>query len=163
MKWNDIYWIFQTFLTNQKLKNWGCKIIQFKELQKKACPRMPDPNWVHGRYSDLVQLKRELEFPSLNHPKLHYTTLQTVSSSLIHLIKQLDVTSYLRLLYKQNYGNVAHEPHQNITNGPVRSWILHRSFIPSPEHKCCSELKFCEVEEIPLFSMKIHSLSILCP
>ena len=28
MKWNDIYWIFQTFLTNQKLKNWACKIIQ---------------------------------------------------------------------------------------------------------------------------------------
>uniref|UniRef100_A0AAZ3P9Y3 STAS domain-containing protein n=1 Tax=Oncorhynchus tshawytscha TaxID=74940 RepID=A0AAZ3P9Y3_ONCTS len=26
--WNDIYWIFQTFLTNQKLKNWACKIIQ---------------------------------------------------------------------------------------------------------------------------------------
>ncbi|XP_070976239.1 dual specificity protein phosphatase 3-like [Oncorhynchus clarkii lewisi] len=22
-KWNDIYWIFQTFLTNQKLKNWA--------------------------------------------------------------------------------------------------------------------------------------------
>uniref|UniRef100_A0A8C7TPM1 Ig-like domain-containing protein n=1 Tax=Oncorhynchus mykiss TaxID=8022 RepID=A0A8C7TPM1_ONCMY len=28
MKWNDSYWIFQTFLTNQKLKNWACKIIQ---------------------------------------------------------------------------------------------------------------------------------------
>ena len=27
MKWNDIYWIFQTFLTNQKLKNSACKII----------------------------------------------------------------------------------------------------------------------------------------
>jgi hypothetical protein len=27
MKWNDIYWIFQTFLTNHKLKNWVCKII----------------------------------------------------------------------------------------------------------------------------------------
>uniref|UniRef100_A0A8C7R3Z0 Ankyrin repeat domain 13 family, member D n=1 Tax=Oncorhynchus mykiss TaxID=8022 RepID=A0A8C7R3Z0_ONCMY len=26
-EWNDIYWIFQT-LTNQKLKNWACKIIQ---------------------------------------------------------------------------------------------------------------------------------------
>ncbi|CDQ64273.1 unnamed protein product [Oncorhynchus mykiss] len=26
--WNDIYWIFQTFLTNQKLKNWACKMIQ---------------------------------------------------------------------------------------------------------------------------------------
>ena len=29
MKWNDIYWIFQTFLTNQKLKNWPCKIIHY--------------------------------------------------------------------------------------------------------------------------------------
>ncbi|CDQ93683.1 unnamed protein product [Oncorhynchus mykiss] len=26
--WNDIHWIFQTFLTNQKLENWACKIIQ---------------------------------------------------------------------------------------------------------------------------------------
>ena len=25
MKWNDIYWIFQTFLTNQKLKDCACK------------------------------------------------------------------------------------------------------------------------------------------
>uniref|UniRef100_A0A3Q3JQV4 Uncharacterized protein n=1 Tax=Monopterus albus TaxID=43700 RepID=A0A3Q3JQV4_MONAL len=28
MKWNEIYWIFQTFLTNKKLNNWACKIIQ---------------------------------------------------------------------------------------------------------------------------------------
>jgi hypothetical protein len=28
----------------------------------------------------------------------------------------------------------------------------------SPEHEICSDLKFCEVEEFPLFSMKIHSL-----
>ena len=27
MKWNEMYWIFQTFLTNQKLKNWACKSI----------------------------------------------------------------------------------------------------------------------------------------
>ena len=27
MKWNDIYWIFQTFLTNQKLKNWASVVI----------------------------------------------------------------------------------------------------------------------------------------
>ena len=25
---HEVYWIFQTFLTNQKLKNWACKIIQ---------------------------------------------------------------------------------------------------------------------------------------
>ena len=52
---------------------------------------MPDPNWAHGRSSDLVKLKRELEFPSLKSSKSHYTILQTVSSSLIHLIQQLDV------------------------------------------------------------------------
>ncbi|CDQ85377.1 unnamed protein product [Oncorhynchus mykiss] len=34
-----------------------------------------------------------------------------------------------------------------VTNGPVRSWILHRSFILSPEHEICSYLKFCEVKE----------------
>uniref|UniRef100_A0A8C7U6U1 Olfactory receptor C family, v1 n=1 Tax=Oncorhynchus mykiss TaxID=8022 RepID=A0A8C7U6U1_ONCMY len=28
MKWNDIYWIFQTFLTNQKLKNWAVLHIE---------------------------------------------------------------------------------------------------------------------------------------
>ena len=49
-----------------------------------------------------------------------------------------------------------------MTNGPVRSWILHRSFILSAEHEICSDLKFCEVEEIPLFSMKLPSVSILC-
>uniref|UniRef100_A0A8C7QZ22 N-acetylneuraminic acid synthase a n=1 Tax=Oncorhynchus mykiss TaxID=8022 RepID=A0A8C7QZ22_ONCMY len=34
MKWNDIYWIFQTFLTNQKLKNWACKIKRHVTLDK---------------------------------------------------------------------------------------------------------------------------------
>ena len=60
-------------------------------MAEEGCPKMSDPNWAHGRTSDLVQLKRELEFPSLNSPKSHYTILQTVSSSLIHLIQQLHV------------------------------------------------------------------------
>jgi hypothetical protein len=68
-------------------QSWGF----IRELQKRACPRMPDPNLAHGRSSDLVKLKRELEFPSLNSPKSHYTILQTVSSTLIHIIQQLDV------------------------------------------------------------------------
>ena len=70
---------------------------------------MLGPNWAHGQSSDLVKLKRELEFPSLNSPQSHYTILQTVSSSLIHLIQQLDVNliSEAIIQYKQCYGNVA--------------------------------------------------------
>ena len=67
------------------------KVGFYSELQKRGSPRMPDPNWAHGRSSDLVKLKRELEFPSLNSPNSHYTILQKVSYSLIHLIQQLDV------------------------------------------------------------------------
>ena len=37
MKWNDIYWIFQTFLTNQKLKNWACKIIGIENQIMHVC------------------------------------------------------------------------------------------------------------------------------
>ncbi|CDQ84173.1 unnamed protein product [Oncorhynchus mykiss] len=37
MKWNDIYWIFQTFLTNQKLKNWACKFL-WSEPGVPVCP-----------------------------------------------------------------------------------------------------------------------------
>ena len=54
-------------------------------------PRMSDPNWAQGRSSDLVQIKRELYFSSLNSPQSYYTIIQTVSYSLIHLIQQLDV------------------------------------------------------------------------
>ena len=60
-------------------------------MAEKGCPRMSDPNWAQGRSSDLVQIKRELYFSSLNSPKSYYTIIQTVSYSLIHLIQQLDV------------------------------------------------------------------------
>ena len=40
-------------------------------IAEMGCPRMPDPNWAQGRSSDLVKLKRELEFPSLTSPKSH--------------------------------------------------------------------------------------------
>ena len=43
MKWNNIYWIFQTFLTNQKLKNWAGKIIQPLYFQ---CSKLsPEVQW----------------------------------------------------------------------------------------------------------------------
>ena len=58
---------------------------------EEGCPRMSDPNWAQGQSSDLVQIKRILDFPSLNSPKSYYTILQSVSYSLIHLIQQLDV------------------------------------------------------------------------
>ena len=60
-------------------------------IADKGCPRMPDPNWAKGRSSDLVKLKRELEFPSLNSLKSHYIISQIVSSLLIHFIQPLDV------------------------------------------------------------------------
>ena len=60
-------------------------------IAEKGCPRMPDPNWAQGRSSDLVQIKRELYFSSLNSPQSYYTIIQTVSSSVINLIQQLDV------------------------------------------------------------------------
>ena len=42
-KLNNIYWIFQTFLTNQKLKNWACKIIQPLYFQ---CSKLsPEVQW----------------------------------------------------------------------------------------------------------------------
>jgi hypothetical protein len=48
---------------------------------------------------------------------------------------------------------------QVVTNGPVRSWILHRSLILSPEHEICSYLKFCEVEGFPLSPWKTYPIS----
>jgi hypothetical protein len=62
----------------------------YSDEQKSAYPRTPDHNCAHGLSSDLVKIQRELELPSLNSPKGHYTISQTVSSSLIHLIQQLD-------------------------------------------------------------------------
>ena len=43
-------------------------------------------------------------------------------------------------------------------NGPGRSCILHRPFTHSPKHGYCSVLKFCDVEEGPLFYCETLSL-----
>jgi hypothetical protein len=45
-------------------------------------------------------------------------------------------------------------------NGPGHSWLLHRPFTHSPKHGYCSFLKFCDVEEVPLFHCETLSLSI---
>jgi hypothetical protein len=76
-------------------KNMVCLIISQSGVLFRVAEvgylRMSGPNWAQGQSSDLVQIKRELYFSSLNSPQSYYTIIQTVSSSLINLIQQLDV------------------------------------------------------------------------
>ena len=79
--------VIEVSWSGDRKPGWGF----YSEEQKRACPRMPNHSCARERASDLVKLQRELEIPSLNSPNTHYTISQTVSSSLIHLIQQLDV------------------------------------------------------------------------